>query len=73
MQRVTRERIERAARVVGLDCPLDLELASAAAPKFENWSMPDTTGRPVEAVREVRDLIRGRVERLITEMRVQTP
>ena len=30
--------------------------------------MPDTTDRPVEAVREVRDLIQARVEQFIPEL-----
>jgi hypothetical protein len=30
--------------------------------------MPDTSGKPVEAVREVRDLIRARVEKLVGEL-----
>ena len=66
--RVTREQLEQAIRVVGLDCPLPPELSAIAADKFENWPMPDTSGKPVEAVREVRDLIRARVEHLLGEL-----
>jgi arsenate reductase (thioredoxin) len=67
-ERVTRAQIERAERVISLRCPLEAELAAAAAGKIEEWPMPDTTGRPVEAVREVRDLIGGRVDRLLAEL-----
>jgi arsenate reductase (thioredoxin) len=66
--KVTREQLEQATRVVSLDCPLPPELSSVAANKIENWPMPDTSGKPVEAVREVRDLIRARVEQLLGEM-----
>jgi arsenate reductase (thioredoxin) len=66
--RVTAAQIERADRVVSLDCPLPAALAAAAAGKIETWPMPDTTGKPVEAVREVRDLIQARVERLLEEL-----
>jgi arsenate reductase (thioredoxin) len=66
--RVTREQVERATRVVSLDCPLPPELSAVAAGKLENWPMPDTSGKPVEAVREVRDLIRARVEQLVGEL-----
>jgi arsenate reductase (thioredoxin) len=66
--RVTREELERADRVIGLDCPLDPELSEAVEGKFENWPMPDTTDKPVEAVREVRDLIGARVQRLLGEL-----
>jgi arsenate reductase (thioredoxin) len=66
--RVTAEQIERADRVVSLDCPLPPELEAAASDKIERWPMPDTSGKPVEAVREVRELIRARVEQLIAEI-----
>jgi arsenate reductase len=66
--RVTAEQVRQADRVVSLDCPLDPALAALADGKLEEWPMPDTAGKPVEAVREVRDLIRARVERLIAEV-----
>jgi protein-tyrosine-phosphatase len=67
-ERVTREQLQRADRVVSLGCPLEPELAAAAAGKLEEWPMPDTTGQPVEVVREVRDLIGARVEQLRSEL-----
>jgi arsenate reductase (thioredoxin) len=66
--RVTRAQLERATRVVSLDCPLPPDLAAVAADRLESWPMPDTSGRPVEAVREVRELIHARVEQLIAEL-----
>ena len=66
--RVTAEQIEHADRVVSLDCPLPPELEALARAKIERWPMPDTSGKPVGAVREVRDLIRARVERLLAEL-----
>jgi arsenate reductase len=67
-ERVTPAQIERADRVVSLGCPLEPELAAVAAGKIEEWSMPDTTGKPLETVRQVRELIRARVDRLLGEM-----
>ena len=67
-ERVTREQLQRADRVVSLGCPLPPDLAEAAEGKIEEWPMPDTTGKPVEAVREVRELIKARVRRLIGEL-----
>ncbi len=67
-ERVTREQLQRADRVVSLGCPLEPELATAAAGKLEEWPLPDTTGKPVEAVREVRDLIQTRVQQLLREL-----
>ncbi len=69
--RVSREQLERASRVVSLGCPLPPELAAVAAGKIEEWEMPDTAGKPVEAVREVRELIRARVRRLLGELDVE--
>jgi arsenate reductase len=66
--RLTPDQLQRATRVVSLDCPLPPDLAAIAVGKIENWPMPDTAGKPVEAVREVRDLIRARVEQLLGEL-----
>jgi arsenate reductase len=66
--RVTAEQLRRADRVVSLGCPLPPDLAAAAAGKLEEWPMPDTAGKPVEAVREVRKLIDARVTRLLDEL-----
>ena len=66
--RVSRELLERADRVITLTCPLDPELTAVAAGKSEDWPMPDTAGKPVDAVREVRELIKVRVERLLQEI-----
>ena len=65
---ITAEQIRRADRVVSLDCPLEPDLAAIADGKLEEWPMPDTAGKPVEAVREVRDLIRTRVMRLVAQV-----
>jgi arsenate reductase (thioredoxin) len=68
--KLRREQLERADRVISLGCPLPRDLAALAEGKIEEWPMPDTTGRPVEAVREVRDLIKARVQRLIGQLGV---
>jgi arsenate reductase len=36
--------------------------------RYEDWDLPDPAGRPIEAVRPVRDEIRARVERLVAEL-----
>lgn len=66
--RLTPEQLTRATRVISLDCPLPPELTAIAADKIETWPMPDTAGKPVEAVCEVRELIRVRVEQLLGEL-----
>ncbi len=35
---------------------------------YEDWELTDPAGQPIEVVREVRDEIRGRVERLLREL-----
>jgi arsenate reductase (thioredoxin) len=66
--RVTPEQLRHATRVISLGCPLEPELAAIAAGKIEEWPMPDTAHKPVEAVREVRDLIGVRVQQLLGEL-----
>ena len=66
--RVTREQLEKADRVIRLDCPLNAEFEAVIVGKSENWSMPDTAGKPVEAVRDVRELVHARVMQLVSEM-----
>ncbi|WP_061295638.1 arsenate reductase ArsC [Herbidospora cretacea] len=36
--------------------------------RYEDWSLDDPTGKTVEAVRDIRDEIRTRVEKLIAEL-----
>jgi len=67
-ERVTLEQFRQADRGVSLGCPLPTELAAAAEGKLEEWPMPDTAGKPVEAVREVRELIEARVRGLLGEL-----
>jgi arsenate reductase (thioredoxin) len=37
--------------------------------RYEDWDLRDPAGQPIEVVREVRDEIRGRIEKLIAELR----
>lgn len=36
--------------------------------RYEDWELPDPAGKGIEEVREVRDAIRSRVQRLISEL-----
>ena len=36
--------------------------------RYEDWDLPDPAGQPIHVVRQVRDQIRDRVERLLTEL-----
>jgi arsenate reductase (thioredoxin) len=65
-QRLTDDLARRADVVVTMGC-------GDACPyipgkRYLDWDLPDPKGRPVEAVRETRDEIRERVERLLEEL-----
>ena len=36
--------------------------------RYEDWQLTDPAGQPIEVVRQVRDDIRGRVEKLVVEL-----
>ncbi|MFI2649153.1 arsenate reductase ArsC [Micromonospora fulviviridis] len=40
--------------------------------RYEDWKLEDPAGKGVEAVRPIRDEIRTRVEKLLTELRATT-
>ena len=41
--------------------------------RYEDWQLTDPAGQGIEVVREVRDEIRGRVEKLISELLGDAP
>ena len=41
--------------------------------KYEDWELDDPAGQPLQKVREIRDDIRHRVERMLTELEVTSP
>jgi arsenate reductase (thioredoxin) len=38
--------------------------------RYEDWDLTDPAGQPIDVVREVRDDIRTRIEKLITELQI---
>jgi arsenate reductase len=36
--------------------------------RYEDWELTDPAGQPIEVVRQVRDDIRGRIEKLVSEL-----
>ena len=36
--------------------------------RYEDWELTDPAGQPIEVVRQVRDELRGRVEKLVAEL-----
>ncbi|MEV0790388.1 arsenate reductase ArsC [Kribbella sp. NPDC050459] len=38
--------------------------------RYEDWELTDPAGQPIEVVRQVRDEIRARIEKLLTELQL---
>lgn len=72
---MTQEMVESADKVITMGCGVnldDIDHGGAVCPavfvESEDWGLEDPKGQPVEKVREIRDLIKARVEKLIEEM-----
>jgi arsenate reductase len=65
---LTQEMADAADRIITMDCGVDAAACPARIHLSEDWGLDDPAGRPVEAVRAIRDQIRGRVEALIEEL-----
>jgi protein-tyrosine-phosphatase len=68
---LTQEMVDRADRVITMGCGVDAEACPARIHISEDWGLDDPAGAGPEAVRLIRDQIRGRVERLLGEMESQ--
>lgn len=64
---LTFEMTEQAVRVIGMGCAVD-EACPALRVPLEDWGLEDPKGQPPERVREIRDEVRHRVERLIEQL-----
>jgi arsenate reductase (thioredoxin) len=65
---MTIEMVDSADRVITMGCGVDSGTCPAAFVPTEDWGLDDPKGQPIEKVREIRDEIRTRVERLIEEL-----
>jgi len=72
---MTHEMVESADKVITMGCGVnldDIEHGGAICPavfvESEDWGLEDPKGQSAEKVREIRDLIKAKVERLIEEM-----
>jgi len=68
---LTLEMLEGADRVVTMGC-LSGELCPAALVPTEDWGIEDPAGKSIEKFREVRDVIRKKVEELVKELEKPT-
>ena len=63
---LTLEMLEEADRVITMGCGAE-EVCPASFVPTEDWSLEDPEGKSIEEVRDIRDEIKARVERLIME------
>jgi len=72
---MTSEMIKSADKVITMGCGVDLDdlgnetaVCPAVFVESEDWGLEDPKGQPIEKVREIRDEIKQRIERLIEEL-----
>lgn len=64
---LTREMIEKADKIITMGCGTDA-CPDNCQQKVEDWATEEPYGKPIEKVREIRDQIKEKVERLIHEI-----
>ncbi|MFI5385128.1 MAG: arsenate reductase ArsC [Fimbriimonadales bacterium] len=62
---LTQAMADEADRIITMGCGVDAAACPARFLVTEDWGLDDPAGRPIERVREIRDQIRDRVERLL--------
>jgi arsenate reductase len=65
---MTPEMVESADRIITMGCGVDADTCPAVFVPSEDWGLDDPKGQPVEKVREIRDEIKARVEKLVGEI-----
>ena len=59
--------LESTDRVITMGCGVE-EVCPASFVPTEDWELADPEGKPLEEVRQIRDLIKAKVEALIKEL-----
>jgi protein-tyrosine-phosphatase len=74
---LTLEMVDRADKIITMGCGVSLDYVEhqgGACPasflETEDWGLEDPKGQPIEKVREIRDEIKSRVERLIEDITI---
>lgn len=66
---LTLKMVEQADRMITMGCGDDAAgLCPAKIIQTEDWALDDPKGQPLEKVREIRDEIKSRVTKLLTEI-----
>ncbi len=64
---LTLEMLKDVDRAITMGCSVE-ETCPATFVPTEDWELEDPAGKPIEKVRQIRDEIRARVEKLVREM-----
>jgi len=65
---MTLQMVESADRIITMGCGVDAATCPAEFVPTEDWGLDDPKGQPIEKVREIRDEIKARVEKLVREV-----
>jgi arsenate reductase (thioredoxin) len=65
---MTLEMVDSADRIITMGCGVDDGVCPAAFVPSEDWGLENPKGQSIEKVREIRDQIKARVEKLIGEL-----
>ena len=65
---LTQAMADAASRVITMGCGVDADVCPARIYLSEDWGLDDPKGQSVEKVREIRDLIAAKVERLLAAL-----
>jgi arsenate reductase len=63
---LTMEMLDAAERVIAMGCNIQ-DACPASLVDAEDWGLPDPINQPIEVVRQIRDEIKRRVQRVIDE------
>ncbi len=67
-KRLTPEMLQDAERVITMGCSVE-EACPATHVPSEDWGLDDPEGKPIDEVRQIRDQIRAKVEKLVKEIK----
>jgi arsenate reductase (thioredoxin) len=65
---LTREMLDTADRAITMGCGVAESCPALLGGPMEDWGLDDPAGQPIEKVREIRDQIRERVEKLLDKL-----
>jgi protein-tyrosine-phosphatase len=68
---LTKEILDNADRIITMGCSAEKVCPAVFVP-MEDWQIEDPEGQSIEKVREIRDIIKTKVETLLKEMNIKS-